>query len=635
MATMRNLCSTLFLVPLSLLASHAAGARGEGAPAVAAHFSPLASLPEGIHRTVSGRYTRDMCDHKRRFHCLSQILLPEDWTPDQAVPKSPQGGGTASGMGPTDILTAYNIPSSSSAGGKIVAVLDGPDSNAYSDLSAYRSAYGLPSLPRCSGAPTGTSPCFLQVSETGGTASGDSGASGDSETALDMDMISAACPDCSILLVGCGTAQGPTDSDFITAAATAKQMGAVAISISFGGVEGGSGSGADPTGYTTAGHLVLAASGDYGYNNVDMGEGVLSPSYPSSAPDVIAVGGTSLYYNGGSSYDEAVWNDGKFTTSAAGQDVMTNGCSKEFAMPSWQAAGLAGTSCTLRATADIAAAATFFSGGGETAIDCYVGSQGGMVPVEGTSAASPMMAAILTRLGLAEKIADSIAQGSNWIYANPSGFNDLGSSSYPVHVGGPTSDAANPATCGKLCTVGTGWDGPSGMGTPNGTALAALAAGGTPPSSGGGSSSSASTPPSSGSGASSPPPASSGTGSSTPAQGNDAGGGPVTTATGLGIGLPCAALSDCASNLCGSTVGGIGNVCTQTCSALAPCPSGFGCTSGYCFEDDAPGQPGYLGGNHGGGCAVSSRGTSAWGLVGGLSLGLVGLVSRRRRSRAG
>ena len=339
-------------------------------------------------------------------------------------------------MSPQDVISAYKLPASAAANGKIVAVLDGPDSKAYADLTAYRAAYGLPAIPKCSGSPTGSLPaCFAQVGENGGPSTGeDSGSDGDSETSLDMQMVSAACPDCSILLVEIGDTQGNfSDSDFVSGAKTAASLGAVATSISIGGAESGGSYGGDPTGYTTPGHLVLAAAGDFGYDLVNEGQGADSPSYPASAPDVLAVGGTMLFRSG-SQYDEAVWNDGTFNTSQNGQDVTTSGCSTEFAAPSWQAAALSGSGCARRATADVSAAAAFTDGGQVIDIAVY---QAGWQSVEGTSASSPMMAGILTRLGLAETISGDLG----WPYSNPSGFNDLGSAAYPADPSGSTTDS--------------------------------------------------------------------------------------------------------------------------------------------------------------------------------------------------
>ena len=87
--------------------------------------------------------------------------------------------------------------------------------------------------------------------------------------------------------------------------------------------------------------------------------------------------------------------------------MTTSGCSGEFMIPSWQIGPVAGAcgsgTKAFRATADLSAAATYTSGGEEAAIASY---QGGWQPVEGTSASSPLAAAILARLGLAEKISE-------------------------------------------------------------------------------------------------------------------------------------------------------------------------------------------------------------------------------------
>jgi hypothetical protein len=152
----------------------------------------IGRLPDGIHRNGHGRYTRDLCDHKKRFHCLTQILLPESWSPDQPVPPRfddsirRQVTPPRDQMGPADIMAAYSIPSGTAAKGKIVAILDMPDTHALSDVNAYRGAFGIPLLPTCAGMPTGTLPaCFAQITEHGGTPGKDGGESDDGETSLD------------------------------------------------------------------------------------------------------------------------------------------------------------------------------------------------------------------------------------------------------------------------------------------------------------------------------------------------------------------------------------------------------------------------------------------------------------------
>ena len=447
------------LLPFMTLASAIPSVAAADAPtwsvgptAVIPHVAPASLvLPKGIHLGSNGRYYQDLCDHDQPRFCLTEKLLPEAFDPTTPVSFQPEV--TPSGMKPSDIVAAYDIPSGSAAHGKIVAILDSPDSNAYGDLSTYRSTFGLPALPRCNGMPTGTTPCFAQVAEDGSASSGqDSGANADGETGLDMDMISAACPDCSILLVEI-TQLG--DTDFLAGVKTAASLGAVATSISIGGPESNDpnqrcgGGGSDPTGYTTPGHLVLAASGDFGY--LEENTQCKSPSYPSSAPDVLAVGGTTLT---GGSYSETAWNDGQ-----GGQDATTSGCSTEFPMPAWQSSLLSGTGCSNRATADISAAAAFNNASGQpVAIASY--SSGQWQPVEGTSASSPLVAAILTRLGLTDQVSASFG----FLYQNIAAFHDV-----------TTGADGSGSTCtNKLCKSGAGWDGPTGVGTPNGTALAAL-----------------------------------------------------------------------------------------------------------------------------------------------------------------
>jgi subtilase family serine protease len=437
-----------------------------------------------------------MCDHRTRHHCLGAWLLPEDWRPGSPIPEhSAPDLGTGAGLGPDDIAAAYNLSASVHANGRIVAILDAPDSHALADLATYRSAWGLPAIGECAGMPTGSGPpCFARINEDGTPSTGtDPTPVNDNETDLDMDMVSAACPDCSILLVEINP--NFCETDFVAGARTAAMLGASAISISLGGTELTDPNSAPidpgldpcgtlaydiPGGYSSPGHLVFAAAGDFAYDNADLGAsptaGGASPSYPSSSPYVIAVGGTGLYATtaaGSTSYGEGVWNDGLFgiegpTSGGQYQDVTTSGCSTEFAMPPWQAPALAGTRCANRATADVAAAATFFLNGKEVGIAAAI--SGGFAAAEGTSASTPIVAAIFTRLGLTTEASNDLG----WIYANSSAFNDVGSTGYPVPSGAPTMDAPPGLSCGVLCTIGAGWDGPSGVGSPNGAKLAAL-----------------------------------------------------------------------------------------------------------------------------------------------------------------
>lgn len=459
------------LAPAALLADEPASAdafvltpaSGDAVGGLGAPSAATPRLPHGVHFR-DGRYFQDLCGHGW-LQCMGRRVLPESYVPYSPPPPPRTKAEAPQGMGPSDVLTAYNVPSSSAANGRIVAIIDSPDSQAYTDLSTYRSAYGLPALPRCTGNPTGALPaCFAQVAEDGGPSTGANTCSSeqscdDGETSLDTQMISAVCPDCSILLVETNLDSG-TGADLVAAVATAARLGASAINISFGGVEAtdpssqcATVSGANPVGFTTPGHLVVAASGDYGYEDENCGG--TAPAYPASAPDVLAVGGTTL--KAGSPYTEIAWNDG-----TGGQDATVSGCSTEFAQPSWQVPLLSSSGCGKRALVDVSAVAAFSDSTGTSIyIASYTGGNGGdWAGTEGTSAAAPLVAALLTRVGLTTTISNDLG----WPYANASAFND-------VTTG---DDDSNGACNNLLCKSQVGWDGPTGVGTPNATALLAL-----------------------------------------------------------------------------------------------------------------------------------------------------------------
>jgi hypothetical protein len=514
--TLKGSIAALVLAPAALLSEHAALADD-------ASREPVPVLSRSIRLLNDGRYAQDVCDHAAPRHCLAQRLLPQTFRPQDArlqqFPGQPgfggqicNGGGGFGGssppenaMTPSDVVEAYQIPAASSAGGRIVALVDMPDSNAFDEVNTYRQAFGIPALPKCAGGlPDGKTPCFAAVDEHGSPDSSLDCPAGDGETGLDMAMVSAACPDCSILLVQMTEAQqGPQDQDFVTCSATAAKLGAVATSISFGGPEQGS----DPTGYTTPGHLVVAASGDAGYLLEGMTNegGGQSPSYPASAPDVLSVGGTILQKSE-DGYSEVVWNDRSGATSS--------GCSTEFAMPAFQTQFGASHfgSCAKRASTDVSAAATFVSGSGG-GIAMYDAHDKWM-PMVGTSASSPLVAAILTRVGLAAEIADDLG----FLYKNMAAFNDVTS--------GTDDNKSLCQTGDVMCTAGPGWDGPTGVGTPNATKLAALDVTGSSSDAGSGSSSGGSSGSSSGSGSGS----SSGSSSGTSSGSGDAGSGSAVDA---------------------------------------------------------------------------------------------------------
>jgi subtilase family serine protease len=325
---------------------------------------------------------------------------------------SPAVTSTPSGYGAADIRSAYNLGTSSS-GGRTVAIVDAyDDPTAESDLGVYRSQYGLTACTTANG-------CFRKVGQTGG-ALPRVNAGWAQEISLDLDMVSATCPDCHILLVEANSA---SFNDLGTAVNyAASQPGVVAISNSYGGSDS-----AGTSAYNHPGIAITASTGDNGY-------GVQSPA---SYDTVVAVGGTSLNRAANArGWSETAW-------SGAG-----SGCSTLNAKPSWQTAA---TQCSGKANADVSAVADPNTGVAVYDSTAYKGSSGWMV-FGGTSAASPIVASVFALSG------NTAGYPASTVWSNAASLNDVTSGS---------NGTCSPAV---WCTSGTGWDGPTGLGTPNGTA---------------------------------------------------------------------------------------------------------------------------------------------------------------------
>ncbi|MCG7207001.1 S53 family peptidase [Streptomyces arenae] len=325
-----------------------------------------------------------------------------------------------SGLSPTNLHSAYNLPSTGGSG-LTVAVVDAyNDPNAASDLATYRSQYGLSACTVANG-------CFKQVSQTGSTTSlptNDSGWAG--EEALDIDMVSAVCPNCNIILVEANSA---TDSDLGTAENEAVALGAKFVSNSWGGSESSSQTSEDTSYFKHPGVAITVSSGDSAYG----------AEYPATSQYVTAVGGTALSTSSTTrGWTESVWK----TSSSEGTG---SGCSSYDAKPSWQT----DTGCTKRMEADVSAVADPATG--VAVYDTYGGS--GWAVYGGTSASSPIIAGVYALAGTP------------------------GSSDYPAkypysHTGNlydVTSGNNGSCSTSYFCTAGTGYDGPTGWGTPNGT----------------------------------------------------------------------------------------------------------------------------------------------------------------------
>ena len=159
-----------------------------------------------------------------------------------------------SGYAPGDPQAAYNLPSATAGSGRTVAIVTAYDlPTAQNDLNTYRAQYGLPAC--------GVG-CFSKVNQSGTDAPPAADTGWGQEAAMDMDMVSAACPNCKILLV---EASSTFIDDLGVAVNTAVRLGAVAVSNSYGAAESSEDTTYDTSYYHHPGVAITASSGDSGY----------------------------------------------------------------------------------------------------------------------------------------------------------------------------------------------------------------------------------------------------------------------------------------------------------------------------------------------------------------------------------
>jgi subtilase family serine protease len=384
---------------------------GAGALAVSALTAGLpgadAASPRLTH--LSGLHAQRVCATPSLGHaaCFAKVLVNKKG----AIPMATSP--LASALTPAQLTSAYRLPAGGS--GRTVAIVDAYGyPNLERDLSIYRAQYGL-------GACTVANGCLKILNQTGGTTPPSTDVGWDQEQALDVDAVSAACPGCHILVVQASSASFTDLGAAVNTAAA--QSGVAAISNSYGGSDA-----PDSTYgkyYNHPGIAVTASTGDNGYKG---------GSYPASSNYVTAVGGTSLKMSGTSRVSETAWSGAgsgcsTYNTAIAGSSSFGTGCAK-------------------RAMADVSAAADPNIGGlsvyaPTTATDSSWSQYGG------TSESSPIIASVYALAGG--------GYSNTTPYQHAGSLFDITSGSNAHHC--PTT---------QWCKARVGWDGPTGLGTPNG-----------------------------------------------------------------------------------------------------------------------------------------------------------------------
>jgi subtilase family serine protease len=369
-----------------------------GARAIPINFTNLPQLLSICGLPIVGQVS---CGAIRRLDVLPQLnLLP----------------ALVAGYQPSDLAIAYNVPQGA-AGGTIGIVVAYGDPNAENDLATYRATFGLPACGTSDG-------CLRFVNGADGSNKLPAGnETWAQELSIDLDMASAICPNCRLLV-----AEAPSaDIEALTTAMqTAVQKGASVVSNSYSTPESAA-IAADNPKWNHPGTPIVAGAGDSGY-------GV---GWPASSSNVTAVGGTTLL----PILEDLAWLETAWGSTGSG-------CSKYITKPAWQH----DTLCHMRTVNDVSAIANPVPG--VSVYDSYFANQSmrGWAVYGGTSVATPIVAALYAMAP------NHSGTGASALYAAPrSSFND-------ILLG------TNALCLTYLCTSLPGYDGPTGLGTPNGAA---------------------------------------------------------------------------------------------------------------------------------------------------------------------
>ncbi|HUA74624.1 MAG TPA: S53 family peptidase [Solirubrobacteraceae bacterium] len=413
--------------------------------------------------------------------CMALRLVPDDpsaipgteTTPQTIEHTEPLKGA----LTPAMLTGAYGVSGAAPPSTQTIALVDAyDDATIAADLETFSKQYGLPACNEANG-------CFRKVNQNGkpGNLPPSSGAKERAwaqEIALDVETTHAVCPACRIVLV---EAKTNANLNLFEAEETAVALGAQEISNSWGGPEAT----ADSASFNHPGIVITASSGDFGYLDWTSGKPAEYANYPASSPHVIAVGGTRLKVTPAKSWEsETVWNDGGASNGQLeGAGASGGGCSGHFAADSWQlgvpdwtSVGCGGA----RSVTDISAVGDPYTG-----VSIYNSTESpegekGWTSIGGTSASSPIVASIFALAGGAQGYAYPAQMLYENAQQNPASLHDVtvgsnGECLKKFHEktgasGCTTAEQATSCAAQLRCLAAPGYDGPSGLGTPNGLA---------------------------------------------------------------------------------------------------------------------------------------------------------------------
>jgi hypothetical protein len=403
------------------------------APAQTAAQAQVAQIQQEMHNhtLVAKHGVMPACPQ-----CQAEVVTT---SPGSGIPIN---AATPTGYGPSTLLNDYHITGTGST--NTIAIIDaGVDPDLAADLAAYRTQYSLPACTVANG-------CLSLKNYTGGAQPAPQTSiigkiqekEISVETALDVDMASAACPTCHILELSVPLSAGTSDSStstgyFASAVNEAVTLGAKAVSISYGYTESATNtSGTQLNAFNHPGVAITVSTGDSGFN------GGTHQDWPSDLPYAIASGGTTLT----SATNETAWSGGG------------SGCETVFTAANGQPAADAALCNGHRTAADVASDAD--PNTGVSVYNTYSSQANGWITVGGTSAAAPFLGGLFARAGV-----PSTLLGPNTLYAAAaSNFHDITSGSN----NGTNKCSSFPSISPKVCTAAAGYDGPTGLGSPNG-----------------------------------------------------------------------------------------------------------------------------------------------------------------------